>query len=108
MTEYIELQSAHMSQHSSNGVKTPWSILTNGDEQKLGEFPNTVSDELMFKIMNFAKKYELKAFNAGIDFQKDKQNEFLNSRIDQLKDVNTALAMENERLASILEKHIGE
>jgi len=60
----------------------------------------------MFDILGFAREYELIALNAGINFQKGKQNVYLSSVIEQQKALINELKAENERLATILEQHI--
>ena len=101
--EYIDLQSCNATQISESGVKGDWSIKKNVTGDVLSVFPASVSDKVMFSIMDFAKKYELIAFNAGINFQKGKENEVLASNIVQLKRTNNALAEENSRLATALD-----
>lgn len=106
--EYIDLQSAHVTQYSNDGVKGDWHVRQNITNDDLFVFPPSISDDLMFQILRFARDYELKAFNSGIKFQKNKQNEFLMAQISELKGINSKLASENERLADILEQYIGE
>jgi len=109
MTEqYIELQTAHVTQLTNSGVKGDWSVQKNITHEKIHAFPPNIDDGTMSSIMSFARKYELEAFNAGIRFQKGKQNEVLVAEIGQLKNTIKELADENIRLASILDKHIGE
>tara|TARA_R110000851_G_C13102760_1_gene569230 strand:- start:13744 stop:14115 length:372 start_codon:yes stop_codon:yes gene_type:complete len=108
LPELIDIQSAHVTQLANNGVKGDWKVKKNITGETLATFPPNISDKLMFGILNFAKKYELIAFNAGISFQKEKQNELLLAKIDELKRLGLELASENERLATILENHIGE
>jgi hypothetical protein len=54
----------------SSGDKEDWLVRENVTEEVLHTFPCSVSDKLMFAIMHFAREYELKAFNAGIQFAK--------------------------------------
>jgi len=106
--EYIDLQSANVQQNTTDGIKTNWIVKKNISGEKLGEFPNTIPDDVMFQILDFSRKYELIAFNAGIAFQKGKQNKVLKEQIEILKKANAELANENERLSGILEEIIGE
>ena len=106
-TELIDLQSANATQLTHNGVKGTWSIKKNITGELLQVLPATVSDELIFTILDFARKYELIAFNEGIKFQKGKENEVLAANINILTHTNNVLAEENTRLANILEaQHI--
>lgn len=104
----IELQTAHVNQYTISGVRGDWFVEKNITNERLHTFSPLITDEEMSSIMDFARKYELEAFNIGIKFQKQKQNKLLIEQIDQLKKTITELANENDRLAIILEKHIGE
>lgn len=106
--ELIDLQSAHVTQHTSNGVKTEWTVRKNITKESLHKFPSRLNEVEMFSILNFAKKYELIAFNEGINFQKSKQNAFLQATIKELQINNKNLADENIRLAGILENLLPE
>ena len=66
-------------------------------------FPPVVGDELMNNIMTFAKKFELIAFNAGISFQKGKENAVLAATVKELVNLNKALADENARLSDAID-----
>ena len=103
MEELIDLQSAHVTQLTSSGVKSDWIVKKNITGDILHIFPPSIPDALMFEILDFAKKYELIAFNAGIKFQKKNQNLLLTAQIKELEAVNTELGEENIRLATILE-----
>ena len=102
--EYIKLASAHMTQHTVDGVKTEWSVEENITNDKLGSLPKNLSQHAVSGIMEFARHYELEAWNAGIKFQKSINNDFLTSQIKNLKHINNALIEENERLAEVLDK----
>ena len=101
--ELIDLQSANATQLTSSGVKGEWRIKKNITGELLQILPAAVSDELMFTFLDFARKYELIAFNAGISFQKGKENEVLAANINELKAVRDILIEENSRLADALE-----
>ena len=106
-TELIDLQSANVIQLTSNGTKGEWHVRKNITGEDLQVLPASISDELMFTILDFARKYELIAFNAGIKFQKGKENEVLAASINELKAVRDILIEENSRLADALEiQHI--
>lgn len=107
--ELIDLQSAHMTQHTTDGhTKTDWSVEKNITNEQIFVMPKRLTDKEVFAFMNFAKKYELIAFNKGISFQKDRQNELLVATIKELQINNKGLAEENIRLASILENLLPE
>jgi hypothetical protein len=74
MKELIQLQTANMFQlMHSNGNKENWMIRENITDTVLQEFSSNISDKLMFEIMHFAREFELKAFNAGIQFAKQQK-----------------------------------
>ena len=100
--ELIQLQSAHITQYDTS-VKSDWVVEENITNKVIQRFPGNISDNLMFTILNFARKYELKAFNAGIKFQKTKQNELLHEKVTQMQKIIDNFATENERLSYIIE-----
>ena len=106
--ELIDLQSAHVTQTTEQGVRSDWNVKKNITGEVLHVFPPSISDTLMFEVLNFAKKYELLAFNEGINFQKGKQNEFLSAQITELVGVNRELGAENVRVTTILENLLQE
>jgi len=106
--ELIDLQTSHVTQNTNGAVKSDWTVRKNVTGEAIHSFPPVINDALMFNILNFAKKYELIAFNAGINFQKEKQNEYLKAQIDELAGVNNELGIENVRLATILENLLPE
>lgn len=108
LPELIPLQSLHVTQHNNGGVKSDWSVEENITNDRLHTLPARLNEAEVFSITKFAKKYELEAFNKGIDFQKTKQNEYLKSVIKELQFNNDNLAKENVRLANILEKLLPE
>lgn len=107
-TEFIDLQSANVTQLTNAGTKGEWTLKKNITGEPLHTFPPKIDDGLMFYILNFAKKFELIAFNAGINFQKNNQNVFLEAQIKELVLVNAELGAENVRLATILENLLPE
>lgn len=101
--EYIQLANAHVNQTTVKGNKTDWSIEENKTNKQLGSLPKNLTDAQVFTILNFARKYELKAFNSGIEFGKRKQNAINKEITDNLKSQLTLAGEENERLANALE-----
>jgi hypothetical protein len=101
--EYIDLQSCNFTQTTVHGERGDWRVRKNITGEDLQTFPPFVSDELMYAILTFARKFELIAFNAGINFQKGKENGVLAARIQDMTNLNTALADENTRLATAID-----
>jgi len=108
----VELADSSVTQHTNGHIKSEWKVYTAGNNTPLIEFPKTYTDAEIFHIMDFAKEYELKALNAGINFQKGKQNQVLKNLIATQKKIIETLKVDNERLAEALEremfKHIVE
>lgn len=108
LPELITLQSCHITQKSQDDVKTDWAVEENITNKLLHTLPKKLTDNEVMGVINFAKKYELEAFNIGINFQKEKQNEFLKATILELQNNNDSLAKENTRLATVLEHILPE
>lgn len=103
-TEFVHLQNAHVNQSTSGHVKSPWSVQMNITNEELAQFPAYIQDKDMFLIMNFAKKFELIAFNEGIGFGKKKQADTFKPFIEELKNNLKLAKEENERLAETLDR----
>jgi len=93
LPQLIDLQAAHVTQLTKKNIT--------GED--LGKFPPSIDDPLMFKILDFARKFELIAFNAGITFQKNKQNVYLLNKIKELELLTEQLTTHNDYLAGALE-----
>ena len=101
--EFIKLQNSHVTQHTNGHIKSDWSLEANQTDEKLALFDKTFSEKQMFDILDFARKYELIAFNEGIKFGKSKSHEVFIPKIKILEDRIEFMKAENERLALALE-----
>lgn len=101
--EYIPLAHAHVTQHTSGNKRTEWSVQENETDKVLGELPERLTELEIFSILNFARKYELEAFNKGIEFGKEVYKQTFNSEISQLRENLRLARHENERLAEAIE-----
>jgi len=109
MTEQlIELQQAHMTQYTKDGIKSEWFVRENITDRDLYQFPSTISDQNMFIIMKMAREAELKAFNAGIEFQKNNANKLLATQNKHLISEVEDLRKRNEALNNILTQKLIE
>lgn len=108
--DLIDLQQAHVTQFTteSGAKKGPWLVRQNITSKDLAELPSYLSEADVFTILDFARKYELLAFNIGIDFGKKKTVKVYKTLLDRLELKLKMATEENERLAGILDKHIGE
>lgn len=102
--EMIDLQHSHVTQSLTGHKKSPWSVQQNITNKELAQLPAHLTDDVVFAIMRFAKKYELLAFNRGIEFGKDVQMAVYQPLIDQLNKKIKLGREENERLAEALDR----
>ena len=102
--EYIPLQYAHMTQNTNEGKKTPWMVRRNVTSEDLGQLPANLTEAQVFEVMAFARKYELEAFNVGIQFGKKKQREISNQIVAELQAKLEAVHHENSRIADALDR----
>jgi len=104
MKDLIELQNSHVTQITTHGIPSEWYVKENVTGRRLHSLPETISDRDMTSVMDFAKIFELKAFNAGINFQKGKQNAPLQQRIKALQEELRQVLAHDSYIANLLEK----
>jgi hypothetical protein len=97
-TDLIPLANANAFQLTEKGMKSDWMIRENITERELGIFAGRISDQDMFDVLRFARKYELEAFNAGVAFQRAKENQRMNLERQAMIDRNNELAETVDRL----------
>lgn len=102
--DLIDLQSAYIKQTSDAKGKGAWRVHKNMTYELLGELPASLTEANVFDVMRFARKYELIAFNAGINFQKDNQNQSFIEQIAILKSDILGLQQHNNLLATEIER----
>jgi len=100
----LDIATSHVTQHTSGHIKSDWSVELNETDEKIHIFPKHFSDNEIFDIMDFAKKYELEAFNKGIKFGKRKTIKIYQEKLDEATARMKYMAQENERLANALEQ----
>lgn len=103
-TALIPIAHANAFQLTTDGKKGDWLIRENVTDVELHRFEGRISDQDMFEILRFARKYELEAFNIGIDFQKKTGNALLTQQIAELSAKNEAIIRHNDVLASTVER----
>jgi hypothetical protein len=104
MNELIKLQHAHINQHTNAGVKGTWKIEANHTNEQLGELPARLNENEVFDIIGTARRYELEAFNIGIEFGKNEYRRIFDAELKQYKENMQRAIQENERLADALER----
>ena len=102
--DVVPLANANANQTTSDGVKSDWTVRENITDRKLATFNARISDEDMFAILHFARKYELEAFNAGVDFQREKQNSAHKTEVTQLILERGAMIKRNNELAETVDR----
>jgi hypothetical protein len=100
----LDLATSHVTQHTKGHIKSDWSIQLNSSNTEVCTLPKCLGEQDVFRIMDFIKEYELKAFNTGIKFQKNEQNLVLKDVIQKQKHQIELLAEENIRLANAIEQ----
>lgn len=68
---HIDMQSAYATQTTGKRGKSDW-IVYNADQEKIYELPAKWNEKQVMDAIHFARKFELIAFNAGADLQKNK------------------------------------
>lgn len=108
MSVLIDLAAAHVTQYTEAGdTKTDWFVRQNITSKDLAVLPGRFTEEEVFKILDFAREFELIAFNVGIQFQKKLSDEHYQKLLDGHKRVIDELTTANDRLATKLEGLIG-
>ena len=105
----IPLQIAHVNQYTTdiNG-KSQWEVQENKTNNILAILPKELTDSQMFSVLKFARKFELLAFNIGMDNMKEVLTISFNTEKSKLLRVIKELEIANGKLANKLEKFIGE
>ena len=81
-------------------------IVRNSGGEPLWELPRTWNEKGCMIAIRLGRKYELEAFNKGIDFGKEKVTKITTPIINKLNRDIEELAAMNDRLSTQLEKFI--
>lgn len=81
-------------------------IVQDNNGKKLWEFPPGMDEHKCMSAIRLGRKYELEAFNIGIDFGKKEAARMTNIRIKQLEGDIRSLAIMNETLSEQLDQQI--
>lgn len=103
MTKGLELQTAY-AQTVRDTDGDCW-IVYDDTGERIGKMPACLSEQEAMNVLHFGRDHELKAFNVGANVGRERAERAAQLRIDTLTAQMDALASENLRLASILEKH---
>ncbi len=106
MKDLINLQNAHVTQHSGEKGKGSWRVQANITNELLHELPGNLLESDVFSVMAFARMYELMALNSGMQFQK-KHSDFKHKEEKQnLLKVIEELQVANNKLAKKVHKFL--
>lgn len=104
MIEGLELQTAYaQTVRDTDGGK--W-IVYRDDGERIGALPACLREQEAMDVIHFGRDHELKAFNVGANVGRERAEQAAKLRIDMITSQMDALAAENIRLSTILEKHI--
>lgn len=106
--DIIELANCHITQFTNKGVKGDWKV-KDENGKTIDEMPKVLDERQAMKIIHFARKFELEAFNRGIRFGKNiKKPELLKDEkkkllkvISELTDANTVLAEKLDKFTRV-------
>ncbi len=104
----IPLQAAHVNMYPQLNDKTIWEVQENKTNILLHEFRINITENDMFSILDFARKYELAAFDIGMKHMNREMTEKLNQERKKYQDLINELEIANTKLADKLETLIGE
>lgn len=105
MSNLIPLQTATITQFPQSFDKS-WYVRTADANEELGVLPDTLNAKEAMSYLHFARPFELKALNIGINHgRKQMATEFENVKIALHSQIKF-LEQENQRLANELERMI--
>jgi len=106
-----ELATAYITQHTGQNGKTPW-VIFNTKKEALVELPSHLNEHEAMAILDWARTVELKAFNTGIEYNKNVLHQdnikSLQEIVRELRRENLVLLEENERIGDILDKEVNK
>ena len=105
--DQIDLANCHVTQNTKDGKKSDW-IVKRKDGEELATLPKDLNEKQVMKAIHFARKFELIAFNKGIQFKKSVKTEMVPDERKKLHAVIAGLEKHNSVLAEKLDNFIGE
>ena len=114
MKRLYDLATAHATQTDREGKPISEWIVKDEDANELYRLPSRWNEKDVMAAIHFAREFEAKAFNKGVNYQKEKQPQQMkelqkmvvkfDSERKIMKDRNIELANELEKLNSQLDK----
>jgi hypothetical protein len=106
--DLIHLQHAHVTKYSGEKGESKWLVRKNITSETIAELSSDYSEAEIFEIMEFARNFELTAFNEGIEFGKNINKKWFIEQVEQQEHSLQLLRNENERLSDKLIKLISK
>ena len=106
--DLVHLQHCHVTQYSDSTGNSMWKVRKNVTSEDLFELPSELTEEEVFKILEFAREFELIAFNVGIKFGKKEMRRSYEETINTYERTLQLAREENERLSNKLIKLISK
>lgn len=102
--DLIDLQHANVFQLTTNGIGGRWRVRRNITGETLFELPAELTDQQVFAVLEFARRFELKAFNVGIAHGKCLAGEIHDPAARDLKDRLRLATDENVKICDHLDR----
>ena len=104
----IPLAAAHVNQYTTPKGKSPWEVQENETNGLLATLPRNFTEAEVFRVLHFARKFELLAFNIGMKRMQKQLSAHYDEQAKKLLRVIEELTQANERLSNKLASLIGE
>lgn len=107
--DHIELANCHVTILKDKGGATEW-LVKDQQGNEIAKLPNTLDEHQVMAAVHFARKFELKAWNAGIAFGKKlpasdmlaaEERGKLHRVIEELTEANNILADKMNKFGTI-------
>lgn len=103
----IPIQSSCVQQRTlSSGGKLDWQVF-DSEGIEVYTLSSEISDNMIPGIQKYVKKFELNAFNEGINFMKEKKNKEIKELEDKYQTIIQEMRFENNKIANKLHNLIG-
>ena len=108
MSNLIELQTAYATQLTTEEGKGEW-VMFNTEKEEIYRLPKDWTEKQVMVAIHLARKFELLAFNKGVQFEKDKRPQEIKNLQAIVKNLNAEkqlLVKSNNELATELDNLI--
>jgi len=103
----LTLQGAYANQFTRDGVRGDYNLISSKQEP-LGQWPKKLNDAEVFQLLEFARGFELEAYDLGVKEERDRATAYINEMKRRHENLLAEIRRENERLAEKLGQLIGE